>query len=87
MVHMTSASKILLARARKYRHNSRTQKMAVVALDIFFVVCRKVSIPTWREPFFSKGLMRGMVVVTLAGFFLVTVIIGQSLGEALEFLN
>jgi hypothetical protein len=29
---MTIASKILLARARKYRH-SRTQKMAVVALD------------------------------------------------------
>jgi hypothetical protein len=48
---MTSARKILLARARKYRH-SRTPKMAVVALDIFFVVCRKVSIPTWKEPFF-----------------------------------
>ncbi len=29
--------------------------------------------------FFSKGLMHGMVVVSLAGFFLVTVIIGQSL--------
>ena len=40
-----------------------------------------------RNHFFSKGLMHGMVVVTLAGFFLVTVIIGQSLGEALEFLN
>jgi hypothetical protein len=34
MVHMTSASKILLARAKKYRHDSRTQKIAVVALDI-----------------------------------------------------
>ncbi len=81
---MTSASKILLARARKYRHDSRTQKMAVVALDIIFVVCRKVSIPKHGvNHFFSKGLMHGMVVV----FFLVTVIIGQSLGEALEFLN
>jgi hypothetical protein len=66
---MTSASKVLLAHARKYRH-SRTQKMAVVALDIFFVVWRKVSIPTWKKHFFSKGLMHGIEVVTLAGFFL-----------------
>jgi hypothetical protein len=33
-VHMTSASNILLAHVRKYCHDSCTQKMAVVALDI-----------------------------------------------------
>jgi hypothetical protein len=26
-------------------------KMAVLALDYFFLVCRKILIPTWKEPF------------------------------------
>jgi hypothetical protein len=50
-------------------HHSRTQKMAVKALDIILLYVEKYQFQHGRNHFFSKGLMHGMVVVTLAGFF------------------